>query len=559
MKKSLFRIILIATPSLLSLLISFFDKNFQHQNLCLFLYFLSIILILINFFLLKKKNNFKFNFQFKILFLIILFLTLITRFIFLKQYPFVSFGDEVRDGGINSAQIYYHQISNFFAYGRYDAHGLIIPTLVSYFYPIFGNSNLTYRIPSAVIGSLDILLIYFFIALIVSPEAGFWSALVLIALPLHLFYSRTQIVVIFSSFLTTGLLICLYFYYSQKSFWRLIFLGSLIGLSFNFHASVKAVAALILLTTLINEFRHFLTSKKINHIFLLVLFVIVGFGPRLLFTPLNIFFHITRFSISNPTASPILIIQFLSFIHKYFQSLLVWFLTPTQSFFNNNLPLINPVLFIFILAGILFLLKIKSLKSWLKYLLFLAFIIPLTNSAITDGINFDHRLAPLFPIAAILVGLSIYILNQQIKLPIFKLIFILTVIGFLTYQTTIFFTKRLADINWNNFLSEKDYLSMDLIYLLKSNPQNFSSNLCIKVSPENTRYFHLYHIQEQYQYFLPQYNINFVSDNQLPVNVASINNNCFSQNQGKIFNHQCQSSLDFACPKGYSGDFLIYY
>ena len=40
-------------------------------------------------------------------------LSIITRFIFLNFYPFVSFGDEVRDGGHDAYEIYQKRLPIF--------------------------------------------------------------------------------------------------------------------------------------------------------------------------------------------------------------------------------------------------------------------------------------------------------------------------------------------------------------------------------------------------------------------------------------------------------------
>jgi len=558
-KKNILLILAAVIPGILSLIIVYFDKSFQYQQISLILYSSSIFLTILisSYYLINFKHLFNFDSKFKTLFLIIFLGAIFTRLIFLKSYPFVALGDEVRDGGLNAVQIYKHQISNVFAYGRYDAHGLIIPNIISPFYSVFSDSVMTYRFPTALVGIFDILLIYIFISLIISPEAGFWAALVLITLPLHLFYSRTQAVVIFSSFLTTCLLISVYFYFSKINYWRLSLLGLLIGLSFNFHASIKTVAIVIFIFILFNEVRHLFKNYK--KIFLFILFTIIGFGPRIWFSPLSIFFHTSRISIFDPFSTESIFQQFLNLSNKYLQSLLVWFIEPTRSFFNNQIPLLNPLFFFILLTGIIYLFKTKTKNSWLKFLVFLSLAIPFTNSAITDGVNFDHRLAPLFPIAAILVGFGVYIIKQKIKYPLLKYIFCFFIFTSLIYQTCIFFIKRQADVNWNNFFTEKDYLSIHLINLVKSHPQSFSSNLCVRVSDQNYPYFQLVHIKEQYQYLLPKYFINFIPDEKVPLNMAYLNQDCSDQNSWNSYYYFCSRRIDYSCPKNYSGNFLIYY
>lgn len=553
MKNKSFKLILLFLIFFLgaiSLLITYFDTSFKYQKLCLILYFISILPIIFIYIFKLLKDFLKNKYFSKSInqFLVITILAVITRFIFLSNYPFTAFGDEVRDGGLNGVQIYNHEISNIFGYGRYDAHGLIIPTITSFFYQIFGNSVLMYRIPAAIISILDIFLIYIFIFNTISPKAGFYSALSLISLPLHIFYGRTQIVVIFSSFITTFLIISLYFYFSQKKYWRLIFLGILIGLSFNFHASVKTVGLTILLIIFLLELRK-ISWKSVENIFIICISVLIGFGPRLVFTSLNIYFHSSRLGPTNNLISTL--------PGKYFESLLVWFIYPTQSFFKNNLPLLPIPLLLIIILGLFFYFKNKKNVKWFNCVLFLAISIPFTNSAITDGINFDHRLSPLFSISAILVGCCVFFIFQNIHSKILKMFSIL-LIFFFCFQIINFFTKRLADVNWNNNVDKKDFLSMHLIKFIQSN-KNLPFNLCISVPNQFLPYFNLVHIQEQYQFFLPKYSIVFSGNDVISDNESVINPNCQYQKEYKKYNYSCSSLFDFSCPKKYFDNFSIYY
>lgn len=543
-------LLLIVIPGGTSLVITYFDKTYKHQELSLILYAISVVptVLVYLFFLIKSFLKNKYFTQSKSQFLIIVILAIFTRFIFLSSYPFTAFGDEVRDGGLNGVQISNHKLSNIFGYGTYEAHGLIIPTITSIFYPIFGNSTLMYRIPAAIIGVLDILLVYIFIFTLISPKAGLYSALTLISLPLHIFYSRTQIVVIFSSFITTCLIVALYYYFNQKSQWRFVFLGLLIGLSFNFHASVKTVGLTILLVILLLELKR-ISLQSLKNVFIILVSSLIGFGPRLIYTPLNIFVHSSRLEPINEL--------FLNLPQRYIQSILVWFISPTQSFFNNNQSLLPISLFLIIIFGIFIYLKNKKNINWFNCVLFLAISVPFTNSAITDGINFDHRLSPLFSISAILVGCCFYFICQKCTYKKIKLLEILLII-FLSLQTVTFYTNRLADVNWNNLIEKKDFLSMHIIKFIQSNKQT-SQSLCVTVPKQFLSYFSLAHIQEQYSFFLPQHSITFYGDNTLLDYQTIISSDCLHQKKYKQYTYYCSSLFDFSCPKDYCGKFLIYY
>ena len=83
--------------------------------------------------------------------------------------------------------------------------GLIIPTVAAFFYRFFGSSVLTYRVPAALLAVLDVGLLYLLMRRAAGRTAGLFAGLVLLILPLHLFYARTELVVIFSSVLMTVL------------------------------------------------------------------------------------------------------------------------------------------------------------------------------------------------------------------------------------------------------------------------------------------------------------------------------------------------------------------
>ncbi|MCW1949651.1 MAG: hypothetical protein KIH89_004410, partial [Candidatus Shapirobacteria bacterium] len=358
------------------------------------------------------------------------------------------------------------------------------------------------------------------------------------------FYSRTQIVVIFSSFLTTLLLGGLYFYLNKKNLQSLLLMGILIGFSFNFHASLKPVTFIILTIIFISE----VIRKKIKNILFLLLSIIISFGPRLWFTSISIFFHTSRVS------------NHLNFdlFYKYFYSLGVWFLTPTQSFFKNNSPLISPLFFVFVLVSLIFIIFYKKTNFWLLTIILLSFSIPFSNSAVTDGLNFDHRLAPLFPISAILIGLGVDTLTNLISHYKLKFFFFFLLFFLFTYQTFCFFSQRQADVNWDNPFTQVDYLSMHLIYLISSESQNFSHNLCVHTSPSNFDYFYLPHVNEQYQFFLPEFSAKFISSSQIDDHTLIVDD-CQQKTTNKIYNYKCGSKFDFKCPVYYQNNLNIHY
>lgn len=502
-----------------------------------------------------------------VIFIFILIITEILSLSFLQDYPFVSVGDEVRDGGLNAMQIANGALVNIFSYGRYDAHGLIIPTISAFFYNIFGNSVLTYRLPAALLSILDIAIIFILVRFLLSKTAAFFSALTLATLPLHLFFARTQIVVAFNSFWSSFILLFLFILFKKGRTIDYVFLGTILGFAGGFHAAIRTMVILVLLTVITVDLwtiiKKLVKKEKKFHnlqkIFLLIVFFLVGFGPRILFSDTLNFFHTSRLSLSDLYTTET----------RYIKSLMVWGYEKTTFFYPDHNPILSPILAVFFLLGIgysLFILK----KKYLYILIFLSVSLPFFNSSITDWINADHRISPLLPIGAIFAGMGInYVLNlisnKNLKFIIGGIIFI-----YLLFKACGFFTDLPANKNYNI----KDYLSMHIIYFIKSQSSNKltnsvyaqttdSKNICIWVSPDNYYNLNLTHYLEQYKYFLPDKIIEIKEDTNI------------KNNESYIFKQECPVNYkittkekiikcnlfekNFYCPLNSSDNIVIHY
>lgn len=230
---------------IVSLILFKIDINFNYQYVVLFLWFFSLCIILVPwlFSLFPYKKSFIKNVDIYGI-VILLILAIVTRFIFLIDYPFVSVGDELREPGLNALKIATGEIKNFFGYGAYEGYGLIIPIITSFLYKIIGSSVLVYRVPAAIVSIIDIIFIYILLSVLTKNKiASFIGSLVLITLPLHMFYSRTELVVILSSLFSTIILLTLYVFVRRKTNFLLdyVFLGILLGFTFNLYSGIKAM------------------------------------------------------------------------------------------------------------------------------------------------------------------------------------------------------------------------------------------------------------------------------------------------------------------------------
>jgi len=141
MKKSLFVTILVLSFSIffgaLAIIITHIDNEFHFQWLSLSLHFFSIATI-VGYILIHKTIRLKIESYTEVLSLLFVGLVaVVTRFLYLSTYPFVAVLDEVRDAGLDGVKIVSSSINNIFYYGSYEAHGLIIPTISSFFLSVF--------------------------------------------------------------------------------------------------------------------------------------------------------------------------------------------------------------------------------------------------------------------------------------------------------------------------------------------------------------------------------------------------------------------------------------
>ncbi len=183
------------------------DKEFYYKWLVLALWLISLLFFLYSSSLFKFKRI-SFTSPNPELFLIIA-TAIFVSFFQLKNIPFVTIGDMLRDGGLDALTIISGETKNIFAYGRYESHGLIIPTFSAIFHPFFGDSAMIFKVACAIVAVLDAILLYTLMKKFINTKSALIGSLILIFTPLHLYYGRTEIVVIFSSLLTTLLLLSL--------------------------------------------------------------------------------------------------------------------------------------------------------------------------------------------------------------------------------------------------------------------------------------------------------------------------------------------------------------
>ncbi|NTU73591.1 glycosyltransferase family 39 protein, partial [Candidatus Roizmanbacteria bacterium] len=283
----------------LSLLLTVIDRSFSLRWAVLSLHLSAVVLAASLYFVSRfHPRPLRALFQKKeiIPFVTVLVITLILNFSYIKDLSFVSLGDEVRDGGLYAAQILGGSIKQLYAYGRYEAHGLIIPILVTPFYYLFGPNVYSFRVPAALLASFDVLFVYLILRLLTNRISAVVGALVLASLPLHLFFARSQVVIAFSMFWTSALLLYLIKFFKKRTLGEYVMLGLALGFISSFHVSVRVVVccifAYVCMIDILNRFSKKRISVPILYRYgVLIAYFLVGFGPQVFITSFNLFLH----------------------------------------------------------------------------------------------------------------------------------------------------------------------------------------------------------------------------------------------------------------------------
>ncbi|MDR3643027.1 MAG: glycosyltransferase family 39 protein [Candidatus Doudnabacteria bacterium] len=495
----------------------------------------------------------------------VLGLAVLASFVLLRQYPFVALGDQVRDGGLEASRLLTGAFPNIFAYTPYDAAGLVVPTLLIPFYKLFGNSVYTWRFPAALLGCLDVYLLFLLARNYFSKRVAALAAITLIAIPLHLYYSRTEFFVMLSGIQSTLILILIHYCLRLGRYRDYVLLGVSLGFITGCYASVRTVvffSFIIIAFVLLKQAWQFygetvsghqLFTTKFKHTFkalgipakkviFLLLFFLVGFGPRLLSTTPRIFFHTDVVPVFSAQTSGLEQHADVSTLGgKYVKSLLAYISEPVGYHIKDYRPLLAWPLNLLFLAGLIILLT-QYRHYW--YFLFI-FGLPLTNSAITDQINADHRLTPLLPFCALGVALGadliIKIFHKAYpgNKPVYAMV-TAALIACLLWPGVFFFYHRSAAIGYNS----TDYLSMDAEYFL----QNINAGqVCLTASADNFSYLNLLHVKEQYEYFNPTTAVTLSQIPNLPNNVLDISKTCGNSDPAASFKY-CGNPDFWFCP-----------
>jgi hypothetical protein len=518
----------------------------------------------------------------------------------LLDYPFVALGDEVRDGGLYALQILDGTRTDIFGYGELGSHGLIIPSISAAFYYLFGSSPLTYRVPAALVAVADVLVVYTLVRLAVGRVAAVWAGLFLVALPLHLAFSRTELVVSFTSFWTSLILLLLLVFLRRPDLLAHVLLATALGFAAGFHASLRPVIGLACLVVLFADLEQLRAgagrgaaalgttaaralgrrgaSAYAGVLLALVLFaafLLIGLGPRALYTTRDTLFGTDKMVSSQPFEQPSQAERALNLQERYVRSLLVWFKEPAVGHYPDYQSVLPVVLAALFVLGIAYNLAILR-EPILDVAMLLAIIVPFTNSAATDILNMGHRLAPLLPVGAILAGAGVAWIVLLMRrwtrgaarwaLPALGAALAVYTLGILA----LFF----LDASLATGVAPVAYLDQYMVNVLQAEyapgavgpggpraSADQARQVCIVVAPGYGNTFDLAHYREQRAYFLPGVQTAVAESRQVAGEEVFLVAGACGPDVARPARRlvACEAGDRFVCPRGYRGRLTVYY
>jgi hypothetical protein len=236
-KKNKIRIVCFVTAILFSFGSLFTEKSLPYVSITF--WFLSILLLILTFIQFKKP---KINLKEVYIILLIFLVAFLIRSVAIDILPFWMHGDE---------GYFSFQSANILNGVNNDVYGLnwwfyenLWPVIQAPFLAIFGTSSLLgARLPSALIGSLGIVVIFLLVKKLFNTKAALIASIFLMINPLNIHFSRIAVDNIITPLLE--LLVLLFAYLGLKKKFYFIFMGLIFGLSFHFYPGNKIMIGMI--------------------------------------------------------------------------------------------------------------------------------------------------------------------------------------------------------------------------------------------------------------------------------------------------------------------------
>jgi hypothetical protein len=328
----------------------------------------------------------------------------------LERYPVEVAGDPARDALL--AQWIREGTTKRIFDWVHNNFSMVVPLTTLPFHFVFGASSLSFKVQAATLGAATPLLLFLLVRRYLSITNAVAAALLLIAMPVYIFYARREPVVAFNPFWMVVILFALLRSIEQGSKARTLgALGALAGLLVHFHAASKAAGFVALVLAIATAgWRACVGRQSWRRLAAAGVATSVGFaiglGPLVL--KLDLTTLISRGRMSEVGAG----FELLPLLDAYARSLRVFFDQPTTSWFPIHQPLIpSPILAaLFALGGGLGFIALP--RRIHATLIAVTLVLLFTNSAMTDIVNGDHRLSVLLPVTTWLMATGLELVSR---------------------------------------------------------------------------------------------------------------------------------------------------
>ncbi|MCA9383239.1 glycosyltransferase family 39 protein [Candidatus Dojkabacteria bacterium] len=378
---------------------------------------------------------------------------LLLRIIILDTYPYVALGDELREIGINGLNFITGSNKDYFQLGSYAGYTYIfsIPGIIGYH--IFGGSPIAYRLPAALIGVATVLVTYFLGYLWKGRKGGLILSVLLASSTIHLHFSRTEFIIVSSSFISLCILIAGYL--SSRNSKMYLLLGLAFGFSMHAYVAVRSVMIAVAISIAFLEVQKALENKNFSEVtkhtlqkaVRIVIGFIVGFGPSMIIPNFlgssgsgNLIFNDPIFLNTSLQNKLEILVQL------YEQSFGVFFYADTTANFHfpGSGSLLDFPLTLFFILGLSALILKKNKMFLEKTFLCLLFIIPLFNQVLVGEPGEEHRILVALPYALAVAMYGIFKAAELSKKYYIHILIVLTVFSSF-YSTYNYFILRLSD------------------------------------------------------------------------------------------------------------------
>jgi hypothetical protein len=454
------------------------------------------------------------------------------RLSWLELYPFPTVGEEIRDTGLAAREILGSQSVNLFGWAKYQAHGMLTALSATPFELILGPSVLSLRLPTALLGILEVPLLTWIAASVIGRRGGLFVGLILSLLPLHLYVGRTQLVLGWSSIIASiSIGVFSNSRFTRQESDRILLSGLLFGVALGFHAALRPVLLIMSMYAFYRAGGCTLNSR-LRQLVAWCFGCFVGAGPKLLHVTLPILLHQKRHLQPEQllqTDEISLILQLVT--ARIADSYRVFLDLPLVDFSPAREPLLPLLGTVILLIGVLR--AARSGHPALHYAALLFFIVPITNSALTNRVNAAHRLVPLLPVIAILCGTAAtWLLHVTSKIRpaltrwLVSALAALVILAPFSYESLRFFILEFG--SKGVFRASRSGLYQDFLarYLAESPVAKGATTLCIVASKDDARYFRLLHVREHFAYLLPGRSVTVGESDQLQTGEVALLPTC---------------------------------